>query len=253
MPQQRSDDGGPPKPTAPRRTRSSHTPVRGVPWNAATEAAVLQFWTEQGALLPEASVQPEQQAEQRRLRSKIARWAANHPRHRDLVFLTDYMARTHDAAAGSGWADDPWRIVLVRQDIVADNISPSIILQRAQAAQRALAEHGVSLSHAQSLMLLGCKGVAARAGEMLLALKRLPVKLDFAVVVKRAPELLQLNDIEQVLNRRMAAMQQLHPQLNVAGMVTLAPSLLVLTEETLATNWASLQTASDSAMMTWGI
>lgn len=63
----------------------------------------MAFWTEQGALLPEAEVQPEQQTEQRRLRSKVLSWAAKHARHRDVAVLADWMSRASAAVAASCW------------------------------------------------------------------------------------------------------------------------------------------------------
>ena len=166
-------------------TASRYILAKDVPWNAAAEAAVLQFWTQQGALLPEAEVQPEQQVEQRRLRSKIVQWAAKHPRHRHLEVLDDYMARMRDAAAATEWADDPWRVALSSAQVIARNKSPAGLLCNIQAAKQALAEHGICLSRGQSLMLVtqGGDAVTAKAVKVLLALDALPISLDFADVV----------------------------------------------------------------------
>jgi hypothetical protein len=217
-----------------------------VPWNAAAEAAVLQFWTEQGALLPEAEVQPEQQTEQRRMRNKIMQWAAKHPRHRHLEVLDDYMARMRDAAAATEWADDPWRLALSSVQVIAQNNSPATLLCNMQAVKHALAEQGISLLRSQSLVLSmhGGEAIATRAVPLLLALDKLPVSLDFTNIVSRAPTLLTLDDVEAVLQRRVAAMQQLHPQLDVARVFSRHPSLLNYAEETVASHWVSLQMAS---------
>ena len=207
---------------------------------------MLQFWTQQGALLPEAEVQPEQQTEQRRRRTTILRWAADHPHHRDLQFLADYMARMRDAAAAGDWANDPWRIALRESRVIVDNISPANLLSNLQAGPQALAEHGIYISRSLSLMLanLGSEAVATRAVPLLLALDALPISLDYTEVVSKAPTLLNLHDVGAVLQRRVAAMQQLHPQLDVAQVLRKQPSLLTRAEQTVASQWASLRTAS---------
>ena len=229
------------KPTASQRLRADE-----VPWDSVVEAAVLQFWTDQGALLPEAEVQPEQQVEQRRMRSKILRWAAKHPRHRSLEALADYMARLRDAAATSDWADEPWRIALQKQELIWHNSSPASLLHKLQAVQHALAEHGVCLSHTKSLMLIkhGGNAIATRAVPLLLALDALPISLDFTDVVSKAPTLLSLHDVGAVLQRRVVAMQQLDPQLDIARVFSKQPNLLTWAEETVASHWVSLQMAT---------
>jgi hypothetical protein len=208
------------------------------------EAAVLQFWTEQGAKLPAAEVQPEQQAEQRRLRSKILQWAAKHPRHRDVVFLQDYMARVRNAAAASGWVDAPWRIPLMEFRALAYNKNPALLLQKVQAAVPGLATHGVRLSHAGSLAVqLRSSPGAAEVARLQLALESLPVSLDCLHVLQIAPTLLNMSNARSVLGRRVAAMQLLHPQLDVRRVLHNRPILLGFTEKALAARWASLQTA----------
>jgi hypothetical protein len=231
---------------AAKSTASRYILAKNVPWNAAAEAAVLQFWTEQGALLPEAEVQPEQQTEQRRLRSKLVRWAAKHPRHHHLEVLDDYMARMRDAAAATEWADDPWRVALCSEQMISRNRSPISLLQHMQSVHQAVAEHGVRLSRTQSLALAtlgGGQSMAAKAVRLLSALDALPISLDFARVASKASTLLVLDDVKAVLQRRVAAMQQLHPQLDVARVFSRQPSLLALAEETVASHWVSLQTA----------
>ena len=201
---------------APKRTRSSNTPVRYVPWNAAAEAAVLQFWTEQGALLPAAEVQPEQQAEQRRLRSKVLWWAAKHPRHRDVDYLRHYMARVRIAAAASGWTDELWRIPLMEYRALAHKENPALLLLKVQAAVPELATHGVRLSHAAILAVqLRSSPGAADVARLQLALDSLPVSLDCLHVLQIAPTLLNMSDARSELGRRVAAMQLLHLQLDV--------------------------------------
>ena len=230
---------------AAKRTASRLIRAQDVPWNAAVEAAVLQFWTEQGALLPEVEVQPEQQTEQRRTRSKVLRWAAKYPRHRNLEVLKDYMARLREAAAASDWADDPWRIALHKQELISHN-SPAGLLRNLQAVKQELAKHGVRLSRTKSLLLVNIGGdaIATRAVPLLLALDALPVSLAFSEIVSKAPTLLNLNDVGAVLQRRVAAMQQLHPQLDLARVFRGRPSLLTWSEQTVASQWASLQMAS---------
>ena len=227
------------KPTARKRIHR-----KAGPWNADVKAAVLQFWTEQGALLPEAEVQPEQQAEQRRMRSKILRWAAKYPRHRDLQFLTEYMTEAHDTAADSNWADEAWRFALYSHDAIYQR--PASLLQRVQAAKHQLAQHGIRVARDVSLQIGLRSSVAAgnQAVEMMLALQHLPIRLDIMRVVEKAPNLMQMNNLGVVLERRVAAMQQLHPQLDVAHMCNQQPALLSFKEEKLAANWASLQLAS---------
>ena len=203
---------------------------------------MLQFWTEQCALLPAAEVQPEQQAEQRRLRSKLLRWAAKHPRHRDVVFLQDYMARVHDAAAASGWTDELWRLPLVQFSAIAENKNPAIILQRMPALRQELAAHGVRFSWGQCLILrLQGRDAAAKVAKLQLALESLPVSLDFLIVVRKAPTLMLVNSAEAELGRRVAAMQLLHPRLDIEKMLTSHPGPLTFTEEALAARWTSLQ------------
>jgi hypothetical protein len=107
---------------------------------------MLQFWTEQGVLLPEADVLPEQQAEQQGVRSKILRWAAKYPRHRDVEFMADYMARVYSAMAASGWADQAVRFTLTTHDHISRSVGPVNMVQRAQAAQQELAAHRACLS-----------------------------------------------------------------------------------------------------------
>jgi hypothetical protein len=216
-----------------------------VPWDANVEAAVLQFWTEQGALLPEAEVQPGQQAEQRRMRSKILRWASQHPQHRDLRFLTDYMAEARAAAADSDWAAQPWRIPLFGYQVMLRH-RPATLLQRVRAARQQLAQHGVCISRDLSLTVgLGYgEATGDKAVRLMLALGRLPLSLDIAYIVERAPALMQQTKIGAVLERRVAAMQQLHPQLDVTRLCNQHPPLLNFTEKKLAAKWASLQTAS---------
>ena len=228
------------------RTASWRLRAQDVPWNAAVEAAVLQFSTEQGALLPEAEVQPEQQTEQRRMRNNIVQWAAKHPRHRHLEVLMDYMARMRDAAAASEWADDPWRVALSNAQMIARNNSPATVLCNIQAVKQALAEHGIRLSRGRSLKLVthGGDTIASKVSSLLLALESLPISFDFTKVVSKAPTLLGLDDVEAVLQRRVAAMQQLHPLLDVARVFNTQPSLLASSEQTVASQWVSLQTAS---------
>jgi hypothetical protein len=249
---QDADDAGP-KPIAPKQTRSSHTPIRDVPWNAASEAAVLQFWTEQGTLLAVAGVLPEQQAEQRRLRSRILRWAAKYPRHRDVEFLQDYMARVRDAAATGGWTDEAWPIALVEYQPIAENVNPAIILRRVQAAGQELAAHGIRVSAANSLVLrLQGKDAAAQVAKLQLALDSLPISLDCGHVVRSAPSLLRVKDATSVLGHRVAAVQLLHPGLDIGRLIQSQPTLLCLTEKTLAAHWASLQQScglSDDEML----
>jgi hypothetical protein len=232
--------------TAPKRARSGSKSSKSVPWNADVEAAVLQFWMEQGALLPEAEVQPEQQAEQQRMRSRILRWAAKHSRHRDLQFLTDYMAKLKHAAADSAWADDPWRIALHSDRLMLHPGGPTSLLQRMQTATDQLAQHGVRITLHSTLRVAVWCGEAAgdRAIKLMLALQHLPISLDNVHVVAKAPNLMHLNNLGAVLERRVAAMQQLHPQLDVAKLCNAQPILLVFTKEKLAANWASLQRAS---------
>lgn len=242
FPQQHSRDtaDATAEPAAQRRSQGTD-----VPWNAAVKAAVLHFWTQQGALLPEAEVQPEQQTERRR-RSTILRWAAKYPRHRNVDALTDYMARLREAAAASEWADDPWRIALNKWNHISQHASPASLLRNLQAVKQTLAEHGVCLLRTKSLMLMthGGNAIAARAVPLLLALDALPISLDFTRVVSKAPTLLVLDNVKAVLQRRVTAMQQLHPQLDIVRVCNRLPSLLVIPEVTLATNWASLQMAS---------
>lgn len=244
--QQRADEAeAAVKPTARKRNRIRRS--KAMPWNADVEAAVLQFWIEQGALLSEAEVQPKQQTEQRQTRSKIMRWAAKYPRHRDLQFLTDYMARVTHAVAGSQWADKSWHIALSKQTYIPDNSNPASVLQRVLATKKALGELGVCISSNMSLSILAAglsgKTTIAKAAKLQQALDTLPVTLDFAKVVERAPGLLRLVDSGAVLKRRVAAMQQLHSELDVAQVSNQQPSLLNFTEETLAAHWASLQLA----------
>ena len=245
LPQQRRADTaeGPAKPAGRQQFRSS----KAVPWDAEVEAAVLQFWTEQGALLPEAEVQPEQQTEQRRTRSKILRWAAKYPQHRNVQLLSDYMAEARAAAADTDWADEPWRVALHMHQLVSRHQRPARVLQRVQAAKQQLAQHGICISRDLSLTVGLAYGKAAgdKAVKLMLALGRLPVSLDIVRVVGKAPDLMHMNSVGAVLERRLAAMQQLHPQLDVAKLCNRQPSLLKLAEETLAANWAALQTASE--------
>ena len=243
FPQQPSGDTAD---AAAKRTVTRRLRAEDVQLNAAVETAVLQFWTEQGALLPEAEVQPEQQTEQRRMRSKILRWAAQHPRHRHLEVLTDYMARMRDAAAASDWADDPWRVALSGVQIIWRNFDPASLPKGMQYVQQALAEHGICLSRSQSLRLgkCGSEAMATRAVPLLMALDALPISLDLTDIVSKAPTLLNLRDAAAVLQRRVAALQQLHPQLDVAQVLSRHPPLFTCAEETIASNWISLQTAS---------
>ena len=62
--------------------------------------------------------------------------------------------------------------------------------------------------------------------------------------MSKAPTLLNLNDVGAVLTRRVAALQQLHPQLDTARVFSKHPSLFNYTEETVASHWESLQTVS---------
>jgi hypothetical protein len=218
-----------------------------VPWDDAAKAAVLRFWTDQGAILPEAEVQPEQLVEQRRLRSKILWWAASHPRHSDLQVLTAYMTRAHDAAAACGWTEAPWQIALLRHCVISRNESPASILHRVQAIEEELRDHGVCLTPARSLMLAGglSKTIAAKAVRVLLAaLGDMPFSLDVPKVIAKAPQLLNLDCTGGVLQRRAAAMQQLHPQLDVGRMLDAQHGLLGMSDEALAAHWASLQMAT---------
>jgi hypothetical protein len=227
---------------APKQTRSSHTPVKHVPWDAATEAAVIQFWTEQGGLLPAAEVQPEQQMQQRRLRSKVLRWAAKYPRHRDLDFLQDYMARVRDAAAASGWTGEQWRIVLVDHDVIAANYNPALILQRVQATEQKLVAYGIRIPHSTIVQeRFRGKNIAAQAASLQLALESLPISLKLLTVLRRAPALMLYDDATAVLGRRVAAMQLLHPRLDIERVLQRDPILLSFTEHALAAHWASLQ------------
>ena len=207
---------------------------------------MLQFWTDQGALLPEAEVQPEQQAEQRRMRSKIMRWAAKYPHHRDEQSLTDYMAKARAAAADSEWAEEPWRLALHNDRVMRRQRSPASLLQRVRAVKHQLAQHGISTSRSVSLQmgLTFDEAAGDRVVALLLALQRLPIRLDPARLMEKTPQLMGLDNVGAVLERRMAAMQQLHPQLDVARICNLQPNLLMITEETLAAHWASLQMAS---------
>ena len=78
----------------------------------------------------------------------------------------------------------------------------------------------------------------------MLALSALPVSLNLTDVVSKAPTLLNFDDVGAVLQRRLAAMQQLHPQLDVARVLSRHPGLLNYSEETVASHWVSLQMTS---------
>jgi hypothetical protein len=195
----------------------------------------------------------QQQMQQRRLRSKLLRWAAKYPRHRDVQCLRDYMARVRDAAATSGWADEQWRIALVDHRAIADNCNPAIIFQKVQAAGQQLLAYGVPVQHATSLReRFHGKNIAAQAAKLQLALDSLPINLDFSTVVRRAPTSMLLGDVTADLGRRVAAMQLLHPRLDVDRLLNRDPALLTFTEEALVARWASLQRSSrlcDDKMM----
>ncbi len=232
----------------PRRRPGRLTTVKDVPWNAAAQAAVLAFWIAEGALLPEASVQPHQLEQQRRTRQKVLQWGGKHKRHRSVAFLEDYMNRMRAAAAELAYDGNAAQLALAKADIIGDNRDPASVIGRLRATKEALAAHGLkSLSRIQLIALASSPAGALmgdRLPRLVAALAQLPVSVDPVLIVQRAPTLLALRDIEGVLQRRVAALQRLHPQLDVGRVLRGAPTLLICDEAKVAYNWTALQAAA---------
>ena len=304
------------------------TTVKDVPWDAAAQAAVLAFWIAEGALLPEADVQPHQLEQQRRTRQKILQWGGKHKRHRSVAFLEDYMNRMRAAAAELAYDGNAAQLALAQADMIGVNREPAGVIGRLRAAEETLAAHGLksasrillialAFRSAGALMddrlpqlvaalaqlpvsvdpvsivqraptLLGLHNIAIdpagvigrlrateealaahglkavsrnylialasksagalmddRLPQLVAALAQLPVSVDPVSIVQRAPTLLCLHNIASVLQRRVAALQRLHPQLDVGKVLRGAPSLLSYDEAKVACNWAALQAAAD--------
>ncbi len=233
----------------PRRRPGRPTTVKDVPWDAAAQAAVLAFWVAEGALLPEADVQPHQLEQQQRTRQKILQWGGKHKRHRSVAFLEDYIRRMRTAAAELAYDGDAAQLALRECTLIRDNRDPAGIIRRRKAVDRALAAHGLeSPGRSASLYGVNSKDVDASMGErlppLLAALAQLPVDLDPVWIVQRALTLLGLHDIEGVLQRRVGALQRLHPQLDVGKVLRGAPTLLTRDEGVVTANWAALQAAA---------
>lgn len=190
------------------------------PWNAATQTAVLAFWTAQGALLPEAEVQPHQLAQQRQKRKAILRWAGQHHRHRNVLFLQAYMARMRAACDGDTTPLDAVQLALAHADFIPKNRDPAGLVAGIGALRQALAAHGIVVTM-NSTTLAGMVSTAAATNmttklpPLLAALASLPVSVDPPVMVQRAPILLNIVDPGKVLPRRVAALQQLDSTLDV--------------------------------------
>ncbi len=193
--------------------------------DAATQAAVLAFWTAEGALLPAGDVQPHQQTQQWRIRQKILRWANQHRRHRDVAILADYMQRMRAAAAELAYDGDPAQLALAKSGHIPRNLDPAGVIRRMLDVKEALAAHGIELATSPvSLVGLASKSAAAHIAErlppLLAALADLPVAVDAAAVIRQVPTLLSLRDVGHVLQGRVAALQRLHPQLDVKKVCT---------------------------------
>ncbi len=233
----------------PRRRPGRPTTVKDVPWDAAAQAAVLVFWIAEGVLLPEADVQPHQLEQQQRTRQKILQWGGKHKLHRSVAFLEDYMSRMRAAAAELAYDGDAAQLALAKADIIRDNYDPAGVIGRLRATEEALAAHGLKAVSRNYLIALASKSAGAlmddRLPQLVAALAQLPVSVDPVSIVQRAPTLLCLHNIASVLQRRVAALQRLHPQLDVGKVLRGAPSLLSYDEAKVACNWAALQAAAD--------
>lgn len=130
--------------------------------------------------------------------------------------------------------------------LINHNLDAVACIARVQAAEGVLTARGLAST---SSGLLNCAtrssgDLVAKLPAFLTALEQPPINLDAAVVVTAVPNLMWLDDIAAVLQPRVAAIQQLHPQLDVERVVRGQPTLLSLPEATLAGNWAALQLSS---------
>jgi len=248
LPQLAAAAAAPPAASEPRRHRVLGPACADVHWDTETRADVLAFWTAEGVLLPEADIESHQLEQQQRTRQKVLRWGGKHKRHRSVAFLQDYMSRMRAAAAELAYDGNAAQLALAKADIIQDNKDPAGVIGRLRATEEALAAHGLKAVSRIHLTALASKSAGAlmddRLPRLMAALAQLPVSVDPVLIVQRAPTLLALHDIEGVLQRRVAALQRLHPQLDVGKVLRGAPSLLMRDEAKVACNWAALQAAA---------
>ncbi len=111
--------------------------VEDMPWDAATQADVLAYWTAEGVLLPEADIQPHQLAAQRQTRENILEWGGMHKRHRSVAFLSDYLRRVRAAAAELGYGGDAAQLTLASAGYIKLNLDPFGVIRARMAAGKA--------------------------------------------------------------------------------------------------------------------
>ncbi len=218
-------------------------------WDVDTEAAVLAFWTAEGALLPEAEIQPHQVEQQQRVRRKILTWASKHTRHRSVAFLAEWMARAHAAAAEVAYDGDLAQVALLEVHFIGGNWDPAGIISHAQTLEGVLAAHGINCSTARIMTVSNrlardSATMTTKLTELIATLAELPLCDDPLAIVQRAPNLLSLRNLKEVLPRRVAALQRLHPQLDVESVLARVPGLLCFEAEKLAANWRELHRAT---------
>jgi len=231
----------------PRRRRGRPCKVEDVRWDVDAEAAVLAFWTAEGALLSEAKIQPHQVEQQQRVRKKILKWASRHTRHRSVAFLAEWMARAHAAAAEVAYGGDLTQVAFSDVNFIGRNRDPAGIISHAQTLEGVLAAHGINCSPAHIMIVsnrFARATMTTKLTELIATLAELPLCNDPLAIVERAPNLILLRNLKEVLPRRVAALQRLHPQLDVESVLARVPGLLSYEAEKLAANWRELHRAT---------
>lgn len=142
-----------------------------------------------------------------------------------MAILADYMRRMRAAAAELAYDGDPAQLALAKSGYIPRNLDPAGVIRRMLGVKEALAAHGIELATSPvSLVGLAFNSAAAYVAErlppLLAALADLPVAVDAAAVIRQVPMLLSLRDVGHVLRGRVAALQRLHPQLDVEKVCT---------------------------------
>lgn len=146
------------------------------------------------------------------------------------------MQRARAAAAELAYDGDAAQVALAREQHIRDSRDPAGIICRMTAIKEALVANdpegtGSEFRLAGMDLKAADNGVAGKLSELIAALAGLPVSIDPAAIVQHVPTLLNLPDIAGVLQRRVAALQSLRPQLDVERMLNKAPGLLIRSEE----------------------
>ena len=240
-----ADEPQPQPQQAPQNQRKTHSrmgrpPGGGLAWTPDAEAAILRFWAGRGALLEkhQRAASPRAAMLHQRRRSRIVMWARKHVWHRNPGYLEQQMAAWDAAAAEAGWEGDVNAAALDSCSAVTRD--PLRLMQRLRRLETTLSGLGLGCSDVLRLARSLPRTLERRLPSVLATISAWPISIDPAFLLAKAPALLQAPHLG-VYRRRILALQQLHPQLDVARVVRRSPTLLQLPAATMAAQWQRLQ------------